>query len=52
MGTTRFDLDSALALNPIRGECLFVGFSPYPNKGTLSLFPLAEETLARNQAGL
>lgn len=27
MGTTRFDLDSALALKPIRGECPSVGFS-------------------------
>lgn len=48
----RFDLDSALALKPSHGECPCVGFLPYPIKGTLSLFLLSEETLARNQAGL
>lgn len=36
---------------PQTPECPSVGFSPYPNKGTLSLFLLAEETLARSQVG-
>lgn len=42
-GTTRFDLASALALNPV---------SPRPTEGLLSLPPLAEDTLTRSRAGL
>lgn len=37
---------------PLVGDLLYGGFFPCPFKGTPSLPPLAEETLARTQAGL